>query len=115
MKKILLNLLITSIFLVFVAGCSTPEEKAEKYYQKGMSLLDTEPAKAKLEFQNALQIKKNMAKAMYGLGLVAEREGDWKGAFALMREVTEQDPNNINAMVKLGQIFLAAGKLDFAL
>ena len=115
MKKILLNLLITSCLVVFVAGCSTPEEKAEKYYQKGMSLLDTEPAKAKLEFQNALQIKKNMAKAMYGLGLVAEREGDWKGAFSLMREVAEQEPNNINAMVKLGQIFLAAGKLDFAL
>ena len=115
MKKLLFNLLITSTFLVFVAGCSTPEEKAEKYYQKGMSLLDTEPAKAKLEFQNALQLKKNMAKAMYGLGLVAEREGDWKGAFALMREVTEQDPNNINATVKLGQIFLAGGKLDYAL
>lgn len=115
MKKILLNLLITSCLVVFVAGCSTPEEKAEKYYQKGMSILDTEPAKAKLEFQNALQIKKNMAKAMYGLGLVAEREGDWKGAFSLMREVAEQEPNNINAMVKLGQIFLAAGKLDFAL
>ncbi len=115
MKKLLLNLLITSTFLVVVAGCSTPEEKAEKYYQKGMSLLDTEPAKAKLEFQNALQLKKNMAKAMYGLGLVAERDGDWKGAFALMREVTEQDPNNINATVKLGQIFLAGGKLDYAL
>ena len=56
MKKLLLNLLITSTFLVFVAGCSTPEEKAEKYYLKGMSLLDTEPAKAKLEFQNALQL-----------------------------------------------------------
>lgn len=115
MKKILFNLLITSYLVIFVAGCSTPEEKAEKYYQKGMSLLDKEPAKAKLEFQNALQMKKNMAKAMYGLGLVAEREGDWKGAFALMRETAEQDPKNINAMVKLGQIFLAGGKLEYAL
>jgi cellulose synthase operon protein C len=115
MKKILLHLLISACLVVFVAGCSSPEEKAEKYYQKGMALLDKEPAKAKLEFQNALQLKKNMSKAMYGLGLVAEREGDWKGAFALMREVAEQDPKNINALVKLGQIFLAAGKLDFAL
>ena len=115
MKKNLFNLLITSFLLMFVIACSTPEEKAEKYYQKGMALLDKEPAKAKLEFQNALQVKKNMAKAMYGLGLVAEREGDWKGSFALMREVTEQDPKNINAMIKLGQIFLAAGKLDLAL
>lgn len=115
MKKTLVNLLVTSFLLMFVIACSTPDEKAEKYYQKGMALLDKEPAKAKLEFQNALQIKKNMAKAMYGLGLVAEREGDWKGSFALMREVAEQDPKNINAMIKLGQIFLAAGKLDFAL
>lgn len=115
MKKNVFNLCITALLIMMLVACSTPEEKAEKYYQKGMSLLDKEPAKAKLEFQNALQIKKNMAKAMYGLGLVAEREGDWKGAFALMREVAEQDPKNINAIVKLGQIFLAAGKLDFAL
>ena len=115
MKKIVFNLLIASCLVLFIVGCSTPEEKAEKYYQKGMSLLDQQPAKAKLEFQNALQIKKNMTKAMYGLGLVAEREGDWKGAFALMREVAEQDPNNINATIKLGQIFLAGGKLDYAL
>ena len=115
MKKIFLNLLIATSLIVLVAGCSTPEEKAEKYYQKGMVLLDKEPAKAKLEFQNALQLKKNMTKAMYGLGLVAEREGDWKGAFSLMREVAEQEPKNINALIKLGQIFLAAGKLDFAL
>ena len=115
MKKNVFNLFITATLLILLVACSTPEEKAEKYYQKGMALLDKEPAKAKLEFQNALQIKKNMAKALYGLGLVAEREGDWKGAFAFMREVAEQDPKNINAIVKLGQIFLAAGKLDNAL
>ena len=114
-KKTAFNLFITTLLLMLLVACSSPEEKAEKYYQKGMALLDKDPAKAKLEFQNALQIKKNMSKAMYGLGLAAEREGDWKGAFALMREVVEQDPKNINAIVKLGQIFLAAGKLDFAL
>ena len=79
-----------------------------------MSLLDKDPAKAKLEFQNALQMKKNMTKAMYGLGLVAERQGDWKSAFSLMRQVVEQDPSNIDATIKLGEIFLAAGKLDLA-
>lgn len=115
MMKNAFKLLLAIILLIQLVACSTPDEKAEKYYQKGMALIDKEPAKAKLEFQNALQIKKNMSKAMYGLGLVAEREGDWKGAFSLMREVAEQDPTNINAITKLGQIFLAAGKLDFAL
>ena len=115
MMKNVIKLLMATVLLMLLVACSTPEEKAEKYYQKGMALIDKEPAKAKLEFQNALQIKKNMSKAMYGLGLVAEREGDWKGAFSLMREVSEQDPKNVNAIIKLGQIFLAAGKLDFAL
>ena len=114
MKKLFINIIIIFFLVTLIAGCSSPAEKAEKYYQKGMSLIDKDPAKAKLEFQNALQMKKNMTKAMYGLGLVAERQGDWKGAFALMRQVTEQDPNNIDATIKLGEIFLAAGKLDLA-
>ncbi|MBC7755573.1 MAG: tetratricopeptide repeat protein [Bdellovibrio sp.] len=115
MLKNKFRFLMVTFLLMLLVACSSPEEKAEKYYQKGMALLDKQPAKAKLEFQNALQIKKNMGKAMYGLGLVAEREGDWKGAFSFMRQVAEQDPKNIDALVKLGQIFLAAGKLDFAL
>ena len=52
------KLLMASFLLMMLVACSTPDEKAEKYYQKGMALLDKEPAKAKLEFQNALQIKK---------------------------------------------------------
>lgn len=114
MKKLFINIIIIFFLVTLIAGCSSPAEKAEKYYQKGMSLIDKDPAKAKLEFQNALQMKKNMTKAIYGLGLIAERQGDWKGAFTLMRQVVEQDPSNINATIKLGEIFLAAGKLDLA-
>ena len=63
-KKTVPNIL-TALFLLFcIVSCSTPEEKAEKYYEKGMALLEKDPDKAKLEFQNALQIKKNMTKAM---------------------------------------------------
>lgn len=115
MKKSILTLFITLILSLSFAGCSTPEEKAEKYYEKGMSLLEASPDKAKLEFQNALQLKKNMAKAIYGLGLIAERQGDWKSAFALYKNVVEQQPNNVDALVKVGQIFLAGNKLDYAL
>lgn len=101
--------------VAFISACSSPEEKAEKYYQKGMELLKTDPEKAKLEFQNALQMKKNMTKAMYGLALVSERKGDWKATFGLMSKVVEQDPNHIEALIKTGQILLAGGKIDMAL
>ncbi len=115
MKNKIFQLFITLCLILVVAGCSSPEERAEKYYQKGMALLEKDPDKAKLEFQNALQIKKSMPKALYALGLIAEGKGDFKSTFGLMKEVLEREPNNINALVKTGQILLAAGKIDIAL
>ena len=64
MKKLTINIIITFFLVTLIASCSSPAEKAEKYYQKGMALLEKDPAKAKLEFQNALQMKKNMTKAI---------------------------------------------------
>ena len=115
MKKSILNICISLALAINLAACSTPEEKAEKYYQKGMALLDSNPDKAKLEFQNALQVKKNLTKAMYGLALVSERKGEWRTAFALLNQVVEQEPNHLEALVKSGQILLAGDKLDIAL
>ena len=115
MKRTLAQLLITLSMLVLLGGCSSPEEKAEKFYQKGMALMETNPDKARLEFQNALQMKKVFPKAVYALGLIAERKGDFKATYALMNEVLEREPNNIDALIKTGQILLAAGKIDLAL
>ena len=115
MKKVLLTFVVTLGLVSTMSGCSSPEEKAEKYYQKGMALLEKEPEKARLEFQNALQMKKSFPKAMYALGLIAESKGDFKTTYSLMNEVVEKDPTNINALVKTGQILLAAGKVDLAL
>ena len=115
MKKNLPNILTALVMLFCIASCSSPEEKAEKYYEKGMALLEKDPEKAKLEFQNALQIKKNMTKAMYGIALVAEQKGDWKATFGLMNKVLQQDPKHVDALVKTGQLLLAGGKLDVAL
>lgn len=114
-KNAISKLTIAIFLMIGIAACSTPEEKAEKYYQKGMALLEENPDKAKLEFQNALQIKKNMTKAMYGIALVAERKGDWKATFSLMSKVVQQDPKHIEALIKTGQILLAGGRFDLAL
>ena len=54
-KNILLGKLIIVLLMTAITGCSSPEEKAEKYYQKGMALLESDPDKARLEFSNALQ------------------------------------------------------------
>lgn len=114
-EKHALRQLMTIFIIVGITACTSPEEKAENYYAKGMALLEESPDKAKLEFQNALQIKQNMTKAMYGIALVAERKGDWKATFSLMNKVLDQDPQHIDALAKTGQILLAGNRLDLAL
>ena len=114
-RNILICKLIIILLMITVAGCSSPEDKAEKYYQKGLALLKSDPDKARLEFSNALQIKKNMTKAIYGIALVAERKGDWKTAFDTMNQVLDLDAKHIDSLVKTGQILLAGERLDLAL
>jgi len=102
--------------LVLVVGCSSPEEQATAYYEKGMALLkEGKSDKAQIEFKNALQIKKSMGQALYGMALVAEQKGDWQQLFNLLTSVLEQDPKNLDAQIKLGRLLLAAGQLDKAL
>ena len=115
MKTATIKLLISLMIILSIVACSSPEEKAEQYFQKGMELLEKDPAKAKLEFQNALQIKRNMTKAMYGLALVAEKQGDWKKTFGLLNKVLDQQPSHVEALIKTGQIFLAGESLENAL
>lgn len=114
MNKKIVSALVSAILVATLAGCSTPEEKAQKYFDKGMALLDTDPAKAKLEFQNALQMKKNMTPAIYGMALAAEKQADWQACFVLLNKVLDEDPQHIEATVKVGQLFLAAGELEKA-
>lgn len=108
--------LLVIVPFALVVGCSSPEEQAKAYYEKGMALLKEGKAdKAQIEFRNALQIKKNMGPAIYGMALVVEQKGDWPQLFKLLTATLEQDPKNLEARVKLGRLLLAAGQLDKAL
>ena len=102
------------VLTLTLAGCASPEEKAKSYYEKGMSLLDSDPAKAKLEFQNALQMKGDMTEALYGLAVVAEKQSDWQACFALLNKVLDNQPKHTEAIVKIAQLFLAAGEVEKA-
>lgn len=99
--------------IVALAACSSPEDKARKFYEKGTSLLEKgDPDKARIEFQNALQIKEDMTPAWFGLAQVSERKGDWEKMFGFLNKVIDRDPKHLEAQLKLGRLLLAAGKLD---
>lgn len=107
---------LIAVSLAGLAGCSSPADKANKYYEKGMSLMkEGDLVKARIELQNALQIKQDMTAAWYALSQIAEREGDWQKLFGLLNKVIDYDPKHLEAQIKLGRLLLAAGKLDKAL
>jgi tetratricopeptide (TPR) repeat protein len=102
--------------VVTLAACSSPEEKAAKFYQKGVALLEQGQAdKARIEFQNALQIKDDMVSAWFGLAHIAEQKGEWEKLFGFLNKVIDRDPKHLQAQLKLGRLLLAAGRLDRAL
>lgn len=104
------------VLFFFLAGCSSPTEKATDFYNKGVELLKSgELVKAKLEFQNALQINNKMLAAWVGLAEIAEKQAEWKAEFGILNKVLELDPKNLQAQVKLGRLLLMSGQLDKAL
>jgi len=107
---------IACVSLLLIAGCDTPEEKVQNHYESGQALLkDGNLIKAGLEFRNALQINGKFVPALYGLALVAERQGKLDRARGLFGRVLDLDPKHYGASLKYGQFMLVAGQLDKAL
>lgn len=99
-----------------LAACSSPEEKANKYYEKGLALMEQgELLKARIELQNALQIRPDLTAAWFALAQIAEQQGDWEKLFGLLNKVVDHDPHHLETQIKLGRMLLAAGRLDKAL
>ena len=109
--RVLVLLLIT-----LVAGCSSPEERAQSYYKQGTEYLAAgDYTKASLEFRNAIKLNEKLTDAWSGLAKVAEHEQDLRTLNAALRRVVELDPKNVDARVKLARLMLAGGAADKAL
>lgn len=99
-----------------LSACSSPEEKVARFYERGNTFLaQNDLVKARIEFQNALQINPDMVPALMGLAEIAERNAEWQRVFALLNKVVSLDPKNVLAQVRLGKLLLAAGELETAL
>jgi len=106
--------LITMI--IGISACSSPEEKANKFYENGMKLLEKgELVKANVEFRNAVQLNRKMTKAIWGQVLVAEKQNNPQRQYKLLNNILINEPEHIEALVKLSRLLLLAGQLDKAL
>lgn len=110
-------LIISIVFSSSVLlGCSSPEEKAQEFYEKGLAFMEKgEYRKARLELRNSLQINKKNPGVYYALAQIAEIGKDWKKHYGYLNNVVELDSNHVDAQMKLAQIYLVSGQLEQAL
>lgn len=103
-------------FVLVLAACDSPEERAETHYLRGQELLaEGVPEKALLEFRNALQLNERHAGAHFAVGEMMETRGDFGMALAHFTQASEIDPQITEAWFKRAQIQLLANNVDQAL
>lgn len=98
-----------------VAACTSSAQKQAEYLKRGKALYQAgKYQKARLEFQNVLQIDPKNAAALLALSRDMEQLKEWKRAVAGYRRVLEVAPDNVEAKLRLARIVLMAGVLDQA-
>jgi cellulose synthase operon protein C len=112
LSKMLFPATAACLALLLVA-CSTPEEKAQGYYDSGKTLLDKQDfARASVEFRNALKIKKDHAESWFGMAQVEEHAQNWSAMMGDLNKVIEINPNHVKAYQTLAKFNMVSG--DFA-
>ena len=105
------------VLIVFqIAGCSSPEDRAQSYYEHGMKLFsEHDNAKAAIELRNAVRLKRDLIGAWKALAEIDEAGRNWPRVVTDMRAIVELAPSDFSARLKLGKLLLLAGSSDEAL
>src|SRR5882724_1082360 len=108
--------LLYSLPLILLAGCGSPEERAQGFYEKGMELIaKTDDLGARVQLHSALKFKADRVDVWRALVGVEERLKSGPAVFQDLRRVVELDPNDLDARVKLARILVGGGAGDAAL
>ncbi|HLD48428.1 MAG TPA: tetratricopeptide repeat protein, partial [Desulfobaccales bacterium] len=104
--------LVTAVFL---CACSSMEEKRDKFLASGQALYQQEDyVRARLQFQNALQIDPKFAAAYLWKGKTELKLQNPRGAYGALNQAVELNSNLTEAQILLGELFLMAKQLDKA-
>jgi cellulose synthase operon protein C len=101
---------------VQLGGCSSREQRAENYYNRGMSYIEQKDfVKARIELRNALQINDKLVAAWRALAQLDEKDRNWQVLAGDLRKIVELDPKDIGSKLRFGRLMLASGALEQAL
>src|SRR5882757_4244114 len=107
--------LLYSLPLILLAGCGSPETRAQDYYDKGMALIAKhDDLGSRVQRLSSVKYKSDNVEVWRALAGVDERT---KGPsyFQDLRRIVELDGNDLDARLKLARIVLAGGAGEAAL
>ena len=90
---------------VFLSGCDTAEERAQKHFEKGSSLLaEGDFDRAIIEFRNVFKLDETHKGARLAFAQVLEGRGDTQGAYGQYLVLVEQYPENLDGRRALARL-----------
>jgi tetratricopeptide (TPR) repeat protein len=102
------------IACLVLVGCSDPQTRKAEHIGEGWKYFHAANyAKARVEFQNALQIDPDDSGARFGLGQTFEKLGDVRNAFGHYGAAAA-DPKHLESRIALARLLLFAGDIDGA-
>jgi tetratricopeptide (TPR) repeat protein len=107
---------IAAVLALSLSACGGAESRKAKHLEKGKVFLAAGNfEKARIEFQNALQIAPLDGEARYENGVVAGKLGKLREAIQFYEGAIDVEPNHLGARQKLAEIYVLAGSTDNAL
>ena len=115
MKPVRKTYVAILLLTVFLAGCDSPEERAEQHYQRAMTLLaEGDPTSARIEFRNALQQDQNLTKARLEFARSLAAEGNAREAAGHYLRLVGQNPDDGVAHLELARLAIGFGDFQMA-
>ena len=107
---------LAAVLALQLAGCGSPEVRAQRYYEDGMKLLAAhEDAKAAVEFRNALRLKNDLLPAWKGLAQTEEDTHHLEGLVPVLQSILDLDPKDEATRIKLARLLVGGGAPQRAL
>lgn len=114
-RRVLWVGVLSLVLSLSVVGCGDAESRQSEYLSRGIELYESgDYARAGVEFRNVLQIDPKNVESRYYLGLIAEQDENFEGAFTLFRAVAQLDETHVLSRLRIGQYLLLANQVERA-
>src|SRR3982075_665967 len=106
---------LAALPIVLVAGCGSPDQRAQGYYESGMALIEKkDDLAARLELLKAVKYRSDKVELWRALAGIDERTKA-QSLFLDLRRIVELDPHDLDARLKLARIMVEGGAAEAAL